>query len=953
MTTEIRQEIGQLWSRIRNLERRAEGFITSAGGWVGPLLMLGGRLRYGGLSSFPASPSEGDTCYREDLDTLYLYTDSWIALGGGSGSPPASHADTHLPGGSDPLTVATPVEITDTTNAAGSAESFVRSDHQHAHGNRGGGSLHALVTTSVAGFMSAADKLKLDGISDGAVADHGALTGLTDDDHTQYMLVDGTRAWSAYQDIPEIAPPGTPATNHIRLYNEEISGFSFLSFKDDTGMVRKLARDSVFLGYNNTGSSIPAFRAVYATGSTNGTPTIDRARSNSVATMPSIGVTLEAIANGAYGRVMQVGLVENVDTSAFTPGDVLYVSSTVAGVLVATAPLYPNIRQEIGTILSSSVTGSVQVVARSMFNEGVLDHGGLLGLADDDHTQYLLASGTRALTGNWDAGDYQIRAQTLYADVATGTAPLTVVSTTLVTNLNSDMLDGYHAADLIGGLAPIAAQYVVMALDASLTQERVLTAGTGISITDGGAGGNVTVAAADVPLADLAGYARGRIIRGGTADWEALALGTVGTVLRSDGTDAAWANPATTVPVAPSAQNQMLLANATPAWVLLAAPTAQYQRLSTETSPFTPSWTTDLPMADDAYIGFPSSGGRIIFDSTPTPDEMIVRYANLVMRRDDGTDILWIRRSGAVSTTEADIYANENLGLAADVGVHAFIDADNNSTTSFFGVHKDAEDLASATELMRITEAPLLFLNETLNAKMTVGMTINQGANDDEALAVMSSGVAHGGTDYADTNTWFNAQKSEGDSGGAAVSGFKDGDGVAGLAMIVRGFLAQNVQTTKSSAGRAIVEVHGFELSGTSWTDTVADGNVFGIRTRRGGSNVTLLLLDEDGEIHTDDVIGDGNDWDDWDDLTLAADLSRLPQAKWDEMMRYKAKDFERAGLLTLSVGEDGRRHAFIKHKAMLQLYACCFREVAQRMQRYEQALIGLGVDPARLAAKC
>jgi hypothetical protein len=42
--------------------------------------------------------------------------------------------------------------------------------------------------------------------------------------------------------------------------------------------------------------------------------------------------------------------------------------------------------------------------------------------------------------------------------------------------------------------APANAQYVVLALDGTLTQERVLTAGSGITITDGGAGGNVTVA---------------------------------------------------------------------------------------------------------------------------------------------------------------------------------------------------------------------------------------------------------------------------------------------------------------------------------------------------------------------------------------------------------------------------------------------------------------------------
>jgi hypothetical protein len=45
-----------------------------------------------------------------------------------------------------------------------------------------------------------------------------------------------------------------------------------------------------------------------------------------------------------------------------------------------------------------------------------------------------------------------------------------------------------------GGGAPTNASYVVISLDATLTQERVLTAGAGISITDGGAGGNVTIA---------------------------------------------------------------------------------------------------------------------------------------------------------------------------------------------------------------------------------------------------------------------------------------------------------------------------------------------------------------------------------------------------------------------------------------------------------------------------
>lgn len=49
-------------------------------------------------------------------------------------------------------------------NAEGSATSLARSDHVHSHGNQAGGTLHALVTALLAGFMSAADKNKLDTI---------------------------------------------------------------------------------------------------------------------------------------------------------------------------------------------------------------------------------------------------------------------------------------------------------------------------------------------------------------------------------------------------------------------------------------------------------------------------------------------------------------------------------------------------------------------------------------------------------------------------------------------------------------------------------------------------------------------------------------------------------------------------------------------------------------------
>lgn len=95
----------------------------------------------------------------EGLSTVAPVTIVPDAVGAAGTSLEASRSD-HVHG----IAAATAVEISDATNDEGVSTSFSRADHLHAHGNRGGGSLHALVTTLVAGFMSAADKTKLDGI---------------------------------------------------------------------------------------------------------------------------------------------------------------------------------------------------------------------------------------------------------------------------------------------------------------------------------------------------------------------------------------------------------------------------------------------------------------------------------------------------------------------------------------------------------------------------------------------------------------------------------------------------------------------------------------------------------------------------------------------------------------------------------------------------------------------
>ena len=94
--------------------------------------------------------------------------------------------------------------------------------------------------------------------------------------------------------------------------------------------------------------------------------------------------------------------------------------------------------------------GDKRWILVSVYEGVVSDHGSLSGLDDpEDHTWALLTDGSRSLTSDWDAGSHKITAETLESDIVTGTAPLTVASTTVVANLNADKVDGKDESDLL------------------------------------------------------------------------------------------------------------------------------------------------------------------------------------------------------------------------------------------------------------------------------------------------------------------------------------------------------------------------------------------------------------------------------------------------------------------------------------------------------------------------
>ena len=93
---------------------------------------------------------------------------------------------------------------------------------------------------------------------------------------------------------------------------------------------------------NTTGATLTKGTAVYISGATGQIPTVSKALATSDATSAqTLGLLTADLANNSNGNVTIIGLITNIDTSAYTDGAQLYLSGTTAGTLTATKQYAP------------------------------------------------------------------------------------------------------------------------------------------------------------------------------------------------------------------------------------------------------------------------------------------------------------------------------------------------------------------------------------------------------------------------------------------------------------------------------------------------------------------------------------------------------------------------------------------------------------------------------------
>ena len=204
-------------------------------------------------------------------------------------------------------------------------------------------------------------------------------------------------------------------------------------------------------------------------------------------------------------------------------------------------------------------------------------------------------------------------------------------------------------------------------------------------------------------------------------------------------------------------------------------------------------------------------------------------------------------------------------------------------------------------ERFRISGTGAVYIADSANASMIVGLTINQGAADNEIFALKSSDIAHGMSGQIETDSYCAIQKTSPTAGGVRIVGATETkEGIRIQPMVT------TADTTKSTSGESTCVVFGTIKDGSNIDVMDGDANIFGVL---GTGGQTKFIVDSDGDIHAD---GSLSAYDEYDDAMLARAMQiqlseqpknekvygRIIQTEFDNFVKYNKQTLIDAGLL-------------------------------------------------------
>jgi len=213
--------------------------------------------------------------------------------------------------------------------------------------------------------------------------------------------------------------------------------------------------------------------------------------------------------------------------------------------------------------------------------------------------------------------------------------------------------------------------------------------------------------------------------------------------------------------------------------------------------------------------------------------------------------------------------------------------------------------------------AESVYIGDSANAQSTLGLTINQGTANDNALTLKTSdtqGGNHGLTSSvvgatAETDDYFSITKnaSNQDYGGVTMRciAYKAG-GVRGLDVQVYSSHGSTATTTSGMIGSTTFDMYAHNNS-NALEDVAADGNVFSIRAYTGGAISTRVGVNVEGDIYT---VTSAQTFDEYDDAQMVRALDQVKgdviRDRWDDYVQYNEQALIDAKVLGAPVAEGG-----------------------------------------------
>lgn len=218
-----------------------------------------------------------------------------------------------------------------------------------------------------------------------------------------------------------------------------------------------------------------------------------------------------------------------------------------------------------------------------------------------------------------------------------------------------------------------------------------------------------------------------------------------------------------------------------------------------------------------------------------------------------------------------DAYWNGAAEASADAGSNYTITKNNDLLKFSYASGAAQGTTPTFTVGLTMDTSGMVGIGTPANTKMTIGLTIDQGTNDDEILSLKSSDVAHGMTSITETDVYFMMRKSSATVGGAVLHSFRE-SGAPVFNANASGGTGVTTKTT-SSVGHFLFSAK--LASGTSVTNLGANANIAVFR-----NNATARwILDAEGDIFYGGS-DDGTITDEHDDVRLLSGFRAVMSPK-------------------------------------------------------------------------